>query len=163
MQDPTAHAEMLCLRRAALHPMLEPLGGWRGLRECTLYVTLEPCAMCAGAALQSRVGRLVYGARSRLLGAHGGWVSLLPGSYSSPALGGETARAAAPAAGGADGPPAADGGRRRHPFTPDVPVAGGVLADECGEMMVRFFRERSRGRANTDAAAVPERVDSLAS
>lgn len=145
---------MLCLRRAALHPMLEPLGGWRGLRECTLYVTLEPCAMCAGAALQSRVGRLVYGARSRLLGAHGGWVSLLPGSYSSPALGGETARAAAPAA---------DGGWRPHPFTPDVPVAGGVLADECGEMMVRFFRERSRGRANGENAAVPERVDSVAS
>ena len=60
--NPTAHAEMLCIQQAALK-----LGGWR-LLESTLYVTLEPCPMCAGALLQSRVGTLVYGARNTLLG-----------------------------------------------------------------------------------------------
>ncbi len=54
--DPTAHAEVLALRQAA-----ERLGAWR-LGGCTLYVTLEPCAMCAGAAVLARVDRLVYGA-----------------------------------------------------------------------------------------------------
>lgn len=60
--NPTAHAEMLCIQQAALK-----LGGWR-LLESTLYVTLEPCPMCAGALLQSRMGTLVYGARNTLLG-----------------------------------------------------------------------------------------------
>ncbi len=55
-KDPTAHAEMLCLRHGA-----EKLGGWR-LNDCTLYVTLEPCPMCAGALLMSRLGRCVFGA-----------------------------------------------------------------------------------------------------
>ena len=54
--DPTAHAEVLVLRRAARR-----LGTWR-LDGCTLYVTLEPCAMCAGAIVLSRLPRLVYGA-----------------------------------------------------------------------------------------------------
>jgi tRNA(adenine34) deaminase len=55
-QDPTAHAEILALREAA-----SALGTWR-LEGCALYVTLEPCAMCAGAVVLSRVDRLVYGA-----------------------------------------------------------------------------------------------------
>ena len=54
--DPTAHAEILCLRRGA-----EKLGNWR-LQDCTLYVTLEPCPMCAGAMVMSRLGKCVYGA-----------------------------------------------------------------------------------------------------
>lgn len=54
--DPTAHAEILAIRRGA-----ERLGRWR-LTECTLYVTIEPCAMCAGAIMNARIGRLVYGA-----------------------------------------------------------------------------------------------------
>ena len=54
-KDPTAHAEILALRDAAL-----VLGGWR--LDCTLVVTLEPCVMCAGALLNARIGRLVYGA-----------------------------------------------------------------------------------------------------
>ena len=54
--DPTAHAEMVVIREAA-----HKLGGWR-LTDCTLYVTLEPCAMCAGALVLSRVSRLVFGA-----------------------------------------------------------------------------------------------------
>ena len=56
LQDPTAHAEILALRAAA-----ERRGAWR-LEGCTLYVTLEPCAMCAGAAVLARVDRLVMGA-----------------------------------------------------------------------------------------------------
>ena len=54
--DPTAHAELLCMRHGA-----EQKGDWR-LNDCTLYVTLEPCPMCAGAMVMSRVGRCVFGA-----------------------------------------------------------------------------------------------------
>jgi tRNA(adenine34) deaminase len=54
-EDPLAHAELLALREAAAR-----VPGWR-LLGCTMYVTLEPCAMCAGALVNSRVGRLVYG------------------------------------------------------------------------------------------------------
>jgi tRNA(adenine34) deaminase len=56
VQDPTAHAEILAIREAA-----EKTGAWR-LAGCTLYVTLEPCAMCAGAAVLARIERLVFGA-----------------------------------------------------------------------------------------------------
>ncbi|QES46054.1 MULTISPECIES: tRNA adenosine(34) deaminase TadA [Streptomyces] len=63
--DPTAHAEVLALRRAAAE-----LGEWR-LTGCTLVVTLEPCTMCAGALVQSRVDRVVYGARDEKAGAAG--------------------------------------------------------------------------------------------
>ncbi|MGW7263178.1 tRNA adenosine(34) deaminase TadA [Streptomyces sp. NPDC054842] len=63
--DPTAHAEVLALRRAA-----ERTGEWR-LSGCTLVVTLEPCTMCAGALVQSRLDRVVYGARDEKAGAAG--------------------------------------------------------------------------------------------
>lgn len=63
--DPTAHAEVLAIRRAAAL-----LGEWR-LSGCTLVVTLEPCTMCAGAIVQSRVDRVVYGARDEKAGAAG--------------------------------------------------------------------------------------------
>jgi tRNA(adenine34) deaminase len=64
-RDPTAHAEMLVLRDGAAL-----LGGWQ-LREATLYVTLEPCAMCAGAIVLARIKRLVYGADDPKAGAAG--------------------------------------------------------------------------------------------
>ncbi|CAI5521875.1 unnamed protein product [Closterium sp. Naga37s-1] len=70
--DPTAHAEMLCIRAACTH-----LAHWRQLQHCTLYVSLEPCPMCAGAILQARVGRLVWGAPNPLLGADGSWIRSL--------------------------------------------------------------------------------------
>lgn len=70
-RDPSAHAEMLALRQAARH-----LGGWR-LPGCCLYVTLEPCTMCAGAAVQARLGRLVYGAADPKAGAAGSLIDLL--------------------------------------------------------------------------------------
>ena len=63
--DPTAHAEILAIRAAA-----EALGDWR-LTGCTLYVTLEPCPMCAGAIMQARLERLVYGARDAERGCAG--------------------------------------------------------------------------------------------
>jgi tRNA(adenine34) deaminase len=64
-QDPTAHAESIVLREAAAR-----LGRWR-LPDATLYVTLEPCLMCAGALVLARVGRLVYGCRDPRAGALG--------------------------------------------------------------------------------------------
>ena len=63
LKDPTAHAEMIAITQAA-----ESLGGWR-LMNCTLYVTLEPCPMCAGAILQARIPRVVYGASDPKAGA----------------------------------------------------------------------------------------------
>ncbi|GAB3107631.1 hypothetical protein GCM10027160_04510 [Streptomyces calidiresistens] len=69
--DPTAHAEVLALRRAA-----DRLNGWR-LTGCTLVVTLEPCAMCAGAAALARVERVVYGAADPKAGAAGSVWDLL--------------------------------------------------------------------------------------
>lgn len=60
--DPTAHAEMIALRDAARH-----LGGWY-LHSCTLYVTLEPCPMCTGAALQARIPALCFGAADKKAG-----------------------------------------------------------------------------------------------
>ncbi|GAB3558726.1 tRNA adenosine(34) deaminase TadA [Spelaeicoccus albus] len=83
--DPTAHAEIIALRRAAAH-----LRSWR-LTGCTLVVTLEPCLMCAGAALSARVERIVLGAWDEKAGATGSvwdvvrdkranhWVEVIPG------------------------------------------------------------------------------------
>jgi tRNA(adenine34) deaminase len=69
--DPTAHAEVLALREAAAH-----LGGWR-IADSVLYVTLEPCAMCAGAIVLARVPRLVYGATDLKAGAAGSALDVL--------------------------------------------------------------------------------------
>lgn len=70
-QDPTAHAEMIALREAAVF-----LKNWR-LLDVTLYCTLEPCPMCAGAMLQARLPRLVYGAKDIRFGADGSIVDVL--------------------------------------------------------------------------------------
>lgn len=69
--DPTAHAELLAIQAACAY-----LGRWR-LSDCTMYVTLEPCPMCAGALVQSRMRRLVYGAYDAKAGAVGSVVDLL--------------------------------------------------------------------------------------
>jgi tRNA(adenine34) deaminase len=70
-QDPTAHAELLALREAARH-----LGSWRIL-DSVLYVTLEPCAMCAGAIVLARVPRVVYGTTDPKAGAAGSVLDVL--------------------------------------------------------------------------------------
>jgi tRNA(adenine34) deaminase len=100
--DPTAHAEVLAIRKAA-----KKLGSWR-LDGCTLYVTLEPCAMCAGAIVLSRLPRLVYGASD----PKAGFVGSL----------GDLCRDA----------------RLNH--RPSMTT--GVLAEECGRILVEFFREK---------------------
>lgn len=69
-QDGTAHAEILAIRQAC-----KKLGSWR-LEDCELYVTLEPCAMCAGAIIQSRIRKVYYGARNDRYGCHQGVIRL---------------------------------------------------------------------------------------
>jgi len=71
LHDPTAHAEVLALRRAA-----KKLGNYR-LNGCTLYVTIEPCAMCAGAIVQARLGLVVFGASDAKAGAGGSALKVL--------------------------------------------------------------------------------------
>ena len=70
-QDPTAHAELLAIREAA-----RAVGSWR-LLDCVLYVTLEPCAMCAGAIVLARIPRVVFGASDPKAGAAGSVLDIL--------------------------------------------------------------------------------------
>ncbi|TAL83527.1 MAG: tRNA adenosine(34) deaminase TadA [Candidimonas sp.] len=104
--DPTAHAEIVALRAAA-----RAAGNYR-LPGMSLFVTLEPCAMCIGAMLHARLARVVYGARDPKTGACGSVLSV----HACPRLNHQTQ------------------------------VYGGVLGDECGDLLRQFFRER---RANT--------------
>jgi tRNA(adenine34) deaminase len=71
LKDATAHAEVLCLRRAYAY-----IGDWR-LKGAVLYCTLEPCPMCAGSMILSRLDTLVWGAPDLRHGAHGSWMNLL--------------------------------------------------------------------------------------
>ena len=100
--DPSAHAEIVALRAAA-----QESGNYR-LTNATLYVTLEPCAMCLGAMVQARIGRLVFGAYDPKAGAAGSVIDLT------------------------------DSRAFNHRFE----VNGGVLADECGEVLKNFFEAR---------------------
>lgn len=89
--DPTAHAEIVALRRAAAS-----VGSWN-LQGCTLVVTLEPCLMCAGAILQARVGRVVFGAWDDKAGAAGSMYDVLRDRrlpYRAEVIGGVSADAA---------------------------------------------------------------------
>ena len=101
-RDPTAHAEILALRRASA-----ALGSWH-LEGCTIYVTLEPCAMCAGALVLSRLDRLVFGAPD----PKAGFVGSLGDLARDPRL--------------------------NHALE----VTGDVLAEDCGEVLRAFFRDR---------------------
>lgn len=101
-RDPTAHAELLAVQRA-----LEHLGTDR-LVDATLFVTLEPCAQCAGAIVLGKVGRVVFGAWDDKAGMAGSVGDLL-----------------------------------RHPRLNHRPeVIGGVLAEQCGAVLSRFFAAR---------------------
>ena len=99
LNDPTAHAEMIAITAAT-----EAMGG-KYLNDCTLYVTVEPCPMCAGALAWSQVGRVVYGAADPKRGF----------SLFSPSL--------------------------MHPKTE---IVSGVLAEECGNLVTEFFRNKRK-------------------
>jgi tRNA(adenine34) deaminase len=102
--DPTAHAELIAIRAAAAR-----LGTWR-LEGCSLVVTLEPCTMCAGAAVLARVARVVYGAADPKAGAAGSLWDVVRD--------------------------------RRLNHRPEV--VGGVLSQDCGELLRAWFAERRR-------------------
>ncbi|HUN84637.1 MAG TPA: tRNA adenosine(34) deaminase TadA [Terracidiphilus sp.] len=100
--DPTAHAEIVALRAAAA-----VLGNYR-LNGCTLFVSLEPCAMCAGAMIHARLDRLVFAAADPKAGACGSVLEVM-----------------------------------NHPqLNHQMQVEAGLLGDEAGELLRRFFRER---------------------
>jgi tRNA(adenine34) deaminase len=112
--DATAHAEILALRAAAL------VVGGPVLDGCVLYVTLEPCAMCAGAIVLARVARVVFGAWDDKAGMAGSVGDLL-----------------------------------RHPRLNHRPeVRSGVMADECGAMLTRFFAARRAARTDVPLEAL---------
>ena len=100
LNDVTAHAEMLSITMAT-----EMLGG-KYLNNCTLYVTLEPCVMCAGALAWAQLGRLVVGASDEKRGY----------SNFSPS-----------------------------PLHPKTEIIKGILSDECGELIVEFFKRKREG------------------
>ncbi|HAT39335.1 tRNA adenosine(34) deaminase TadA [Polynucleobacter necessarius] len=100
--DPSAHAEMLALREAALMEKNYRLPG------STLYVTLEPCAMCSGAMLHARISRIVYGAPDPKTGAAGGVMDL----FASKRINHQTS------------------------------AEGGVMSEECGQLLREFFKGR---------------------
>jgi tRNA(adenine34) deaminase len=102
--DPSAHAEIMALRDAA-----KSLGNYR-LVDSTLYVTFEPCTMCAGAIFHARVKRVVYGAAEYKTGAAGSIVNL----FAEPKL-------------------------NFH-----AQIEGGVLAEDCGQLVSEFFVERRK-------------------
>lgn len=97
----THHAEILAIERACA-----ALGGWR-LPGVTLYVTMEPCAMCAGAIINARIPRVVYGCPDLRFGAFGSLIDL-----------------------------------SEVPLNHKPEVVGGVLGDECREMLTNYFRKK---------------------
>jgi tRNA(adenine34) deaminase len=105
--DPTAHAEIMALRAAAT-----VLGNYR-LPGCELFVTLEPCVMCAGAMMHARLARVVYGASDPKTGACGSIVNLF----------------------------------EQEKLNHHTSVLGGVLAEDCSQMLKEFFAERRRAAA----------------
>jgi len=100
--DPTSHAEIMAIREAAKH-----LGNYR-LVDTTLYVTLEPCVMCAGAIIQARIKRLVFGAYDSKAGAAGSVLNIF----------------------------------EEKRFNHRVIYEGGLLADECAQLLQDFFQAR---------------------
>ncbi|KAF5191253.1 tRNA-specific adenosine deaminase [Thalictrum thalictroides] len=131
LRDSTAHAEMICIREAS-----KALRTWR-LAETTLYVTLEPCAMCAGAILQARIDTVVWGAPNKLLGADGSWVRLFPSGGEVGGSSDNTSQSAGPV----------------HPFHPKIMIRRGVLATECADAMQQFFQLRRKDK-KSDAPPV---------
>ena len=99
-----AHAEILAIEKAC-----KELGGWR-LNGCTLYVTLEPCPMCAGALVNSRIDRVVFGAYDMQAGCCGSVINF-----------------------------------NAYPFNHAFEIEGGVLENECREVLTKFFNIKRKG------------------
>jgi tRNA(adenine34) deaminase len=95
-----SHAELIAIQRAN-----EELGSWR-LDSCDLYVTIEPCPMCSGAIIQSRIRNVYYGAKDPKAGTHVSILNLF-----------------------------------EYPFNHKVKIEGGILAEECRNLMSDFFKE----------------------
>ena len=95
----TAHAELEAIAEAC-----KTIGDWR-LADCSLYVTLEPCPMCAGAVIMSRIDKLCYGARDELTGSCGSVINLF-----------------------------------MEPYGQNTQIIGGILAEECAELLSAFFK-----------------------
>ena len=113
-QSPSAHAEMLAIQEAS-----EYLNSWR-LEDTTLYVTLEPCVMCSGAIVMSRIPHVVYGASDPKGGCSGSLMNLIEDT------------------------------RFNHRST----VERGILAEECGEMLRTFFKEkRAKKKQNKEKSS----------
>ena len=102
-KNATAHAEILAINKAC-----EARGGWR-LSGCTLYVTLEPCPMCAGAIVNSRIDRVVFGAYDMQAGCCGSVVNF-----------------------------------NAYPFNHAFKIEGGVLEDECRDVLTEFFKQKRK-------------------
>ena len=102
-KNATAHAEILAINKAC-----KVRGGWR-LNGCTLYVTLEPCPMCAGALVNSRIDRVVFGAYDMQAGCCGSVVNF-----------------------------------NAYPFNHAFEIEGGVLEDECREVLTEFFKKKRK-------------------
>lgn len=107
MHDPTAHAEIIALKQAAKH-----LGNYR-LPGCEIFVTLEPCVMCAGAMLHARLARVVFAASDPKTGACGSVMNLFEPSN----------------------------------LNHQTVSIGGVLAEDCGQLLKSFFAERRAAAA----------------
>jgi len=95
----TAHAEI-----EAINDACGAIGDWR-LSGCSLYVTLEPCPMCAGAMIMSRIGKVFYGARDEMTGSCGSVVNLF-----------------------------------MEPYGHSAQITGGILSDECSDVLTGFFK-----------------------
>ena len=118
LNDSTAHAEMIALT-SAFHFL-----GSKYLPEATIYITVEPCLMCAGALYWSKIGRVVYGAYDEKNGYRRGLTA-------GPSIGADVHASA--------------GSRNMAagwPFHPKTELAGGILKEECARLMTEFFRER---------------------
>jgi len=102
----THHAEILAIEEAC-----ERLGGWR-LPGTTIYVTMEPCPMCAGAIINARIPRVVYGTKDIRFGAFGSLIDL-----------------------------------SREPLNHTPEIVGGVLGDECRELLSEYFRRKRKKKA----------------
>ena len=100
LHDPTLHAEIVAIRQAC-----ECISDWR-LDDCDIYVTLEPCPMCAGAIINSHIDRVVFGAKDSSAGAFGSIINLT-----------------------------------NYPIGFKPKLTGGVLKDDCAEMLRHFFSE----------------------